>query len=87
MYTYLYRQVKADYACAQGYLKAARCYRLLKKLKAAQRMLDMAVECAEDEATLKAVRTEQRKINEDAVQVAQERSRVSLIDAVWTMVQ
>lgn len=40
-------------------------------------MLDLAVERAEDEATIKAVRTEQRKINEDGEKLAREMSRVS----------
>ncbi|KAK9898514.1 hypothetical protein P389DRAFT_208646 [Cystobasidium minutum MCA 4210] len=58
-----------------GYLKAARCYRLLKKLKAAQKMLDAAVERADYEGTIRAARTEQRKIAEDARALADERSR------------
>lgn len=40
-------------------------------------MLDMAVERAEDEGTVRAVRTEQRKIDEDSEKLARDRSKVS----------
>lgn len=71
----------------QGYLKTARCYRLLKKLKAAQKMLDMAVERADDESTIRAARTEQRKITEDIQALAEERRRVSNHNLLYCVLQ
>jgi hypothetical protein len=40
-------------------------------------MLEMAIERGQDEITIKAVRTEQRKLQEDRLRLAKERSRVS----------
>jgi len=68
----------------QGYLKAARCYRLLNKLKASRTMLEMAIERGADENTIKAVRTEQRKLQEDRLRLLQDRSRVSPSNTFFT---